>query len=136
VKASVTFQIKSPLQVIASGNVGKNETVYDLSSDGKLGKPKLYEFEQPVPIPSYLFAIASGELRSANIGPRSTVWTGPGEIDGCKWELEKDMERFLEAAESIVFPYQWGTYNVLVLPNSFPYGGEVLSCRVMEMRVC
>jgi leukotriene-A4 hydrolase len=68
-------------------------------------------------------------LRSAGIGPRSTVWTGPDEIYGCKWELERDMEKFLEAAESIIFQYQWGTYNVLVLPNSFPYGGEMTYCR-------
>jgi leukotriene-A4 hydrolase len=79
----------------------------------------LYEFEQRIPIPSYLFAIASGDLSSAKIGPRSTVWTGPEEVKQCQWEMEQDMERFLEAAESIVFRYQWGTYNVLVLPNSF-----------------
>jgi leukotriene-A4 hydrolase len=51
------------------------------------------------------------------------VWTGPDEVKQCQWELEADMEKFLEAAESIVFRYQWGTYNVLILPNSFPYGG-------------
>jgi len=83
----------------------------------------LYTFKQKVPIPSYLFAIASGDLASASIGPRSTVCTGPEELQGCKWELEHDMENFLEVAEKIVFPYEWTTYNVLVLPASFPYGG-------------
>jgi leukotriene-A4 hydrolase len=119
----VSFKITSPLQVIASGNPISGEKSHGTETGGSLGKPVLYEFEQPVPIPSYLFAIASGDLRSAKIGPRSTVWSGPGEIEGCKWELEEDMEKFLEAAESLIFQYQWGTYNVLVLPASFTYGG-------------
>jgi leukotriene-A4 hydrolase len=124
VKASVSFKITSPLQVIASGNHAIGDKIHGTKENSGLGKPVLYEFEQPIPIPSYLFAIASGDLRSAKIGPRSTVWSGPDEIEGCKWELEEDMEKFLEAAESIIFQYQWGTYNVLVLPPSFPYGGR------------
>lgn len=66
--------------------------------------------------------------------------TGPEEIQASKWELEEDTEKFIQAAEvsidmssfrtftehraqHIVFPYPWTTYNVLVLPASFPYGG-------------
>lgn len=118
VKAPVSFTIKSPLPVLASGLPTGTPTLVG-SSDAKI-----YRFDQPVPIPSYLFALASGDLASASIGPRSTVWTGPDELAACKWELEKDMENFLEVAEKIVFDYQWGTYNVLVLPSSFPYGGK------------
>ncbi|KAK5172421.1 hypothetical protein LTR04_005561 [Oleoguttula sp. CCFEE 6159] len=92
---------------------------------GKDGAPGtlLYTFKQDVPIPSYLFAIASGDLASASIGPRSTVWTGPEELQAAKWELEESTETFIQAAEMIVYPYAWTTYNVLVLPPSFPYGG-------------
>lgn len=95
---------------------------FQAGEDGAPGT-LLYTFKQQIPIPSYLFAIASGDLASASIGPRSTIWTGPEELIGCKWELENDMEKFLEAAEKIVYEYAWTTYNVLVLPNSFPYGG-------------
>jgi leukotriene-A4 hydrolase len=90
--------------------------------DGESGT-LLYTFRQDVPIPSYLFAVASGDMACASIGPRSVVWTGPNELTDCQWELEDDMEKFMDAAESIVYPYAWGTYNVLVLPPSFPYGG-------------
>lgn len=82
----------------------------------------LYTFNQQIPMPSYLFALASGDLASANIGPRSQVWTGPEELVGSQWELEST-EKFIQAAEKIVYPYAWTTYNVLVLPPSFPYGG-------------
>lgn len=72
----------------------------------------------------YLFAIASGDLASASIGPRSTVWTGPEELLDCQRELEGEIEPFMNAIEGIVSPaYQWTQYNVLVLPPSFPYGG-------------
>ena len=81
---------------------------------------KLYHFRQPVPIPSYLSAIASGDIATAEIGPRSTVATGPDELADCKWELEADAEKFLKAGESLVYSYAWGQYNVLVLPSSFP----------------
>jgi leukotriene-A4 hydrolase len=117
VKSTFTFKLTSSLPVVASGvPVGDHKATP--------GTEKQYEFEQKVPIPSYLFAIASGDIVTAPIGPRSVVATGPNEIEACRWEFERDMERFMEVAESLVFPYKWGEYNVLVLPPSFPYGGK------------
>jgi leukotriene-A4 hydrolase len=117
VKATFDFSIRSPLPVIASGIGDKNNP---RSAADTL---QTYKFHQSVPIPSYLFAIASGDIATAPVGPRSAVATGPDELKRCKWELEEDTEKFLKAAESLVFPYAWGEYNVLVLPPSFPYGG-------------
>ena len=74
-------------------------------------------------MPSYLFALASGDIATASIGPRSLVSTGPEELSDAKWELEADTEKFIEIAEKLIFPYQWTQYNILVLPPSFPYGG-------------
>jgi len=122
VKAPVDFNIRSPLPVLASG-LPTGSRDYQPPKDTKTCGTLLYTFKQEVPIPSYLFAIASGDLACASIGPRSTVWTGPDELRGCQWELEADMENFLQAGEKIVYPYAWTTYNVLVLPASFPYGG-------------
>ncbi len=31
-------------------------------------------------------------------------------------------------AESLAGPYEWGVYDVLVLPPSFPYGGMENPC--------
>lgn len=39
------------------------------------------------------------DIATASIGPRSAVATGPEEIQGSKWELEADTERFIQAAE-------------------------------------
>jgi leukotriene-A4 hydrolase len=121
VKATVDFSIRSPLPVVASG-LPTGSSNYTAGKNGAAGT-LLYTFKQAVPIPSYLFALASGDLATASIGPRSTVVTGPEELLDCKWEFEEDMEKFMDVAEKLVYPYAWGTYNVLVLPPAFPYGG-------------
>ncbi|KAF4827209.1 Leucine aminopeptidase 2 [Colletotrichum tropicale] len=116
VKSTYTFVLTSPLPVVASGVAVEGEPE-------KKGDETVYRFEQKVPIPSYLFALASGDIATADIGPRSIVATGPDELKESQWELQGDMEKFMEVAEKLVFPYRWGQYNVLVLPPSFPYGG-------------
>jgi leukotriene-A4 hydrolase len=118
VKSTVSFNITSSLPVVASG--------VPLKVDGPktAGAEVEYKFEQKVPIPSYLFALASGDISEGYIGPRSVVVTGPEELDEAQWEFKEDMEKFLQTIEKLVFPYRWGQYNVLVLPASFPYGGQ------------
>ena len=34
-----------------------------------------------------------------------------------------DLEKMVQAAESLGGPYRWGRYDILVLPPSFPFGG-------------
>lgn len=119
VKATFDFILKSPLHVIASGLPSDQNPVAPASDD----KLQLYTFHQSVPIPAYLFAIASGDIKIAPIGPRSNVATGPDELASCQWELKEDTEKFIHTAETLVCPYAWGQYNVLILPPSFPYGG-------------
>lgn len=121
VKSTYDFYIRSPLPVVASG-LSTGAASFEHGKDGESGT-LLYSFRQEIPMPSYLFAIASGDIASASIGPRSLVSTGPEELTDAKWELEQDTEKFIEVAEKLVFPYAWTQYNVLVLPPSFPYGG-------------
>ena len=173
VKSTFGFNITSTLPVVASGLPTGTR---DLD-----GGWKQYNFEQKIPIPSYLFAIASGDIKTADIGPRSVVATGPESLKASQWEFEESIERckyfqffffapkpylfalasgslrhgagvqissglvplrhqlrqsryqsatsdfeivtVIEKIEKIVYPYQWSTYNLLVLPPSFPYGG-------------
>lgn len=121
IKSTYYFCITSPLKVITSGL--PLEKGLSPSADSVDPDASVYHFVQEIPIPSYLFAIASGDIEVTSIGPRSNVATGPDELQDCKWELEQDTEKFIEAAERIIFPYPWKEYNVLVLPSSFPYGG-------------
>lgn len=121
VKSTYDFKIRSPHPVVASGlPTGASNFVH--GENGKAGTLS-YSFHQEIPMPSYLFAIASGDIATASIGPRSLVVTGPEELADAKWEFENDTEKFIQVAEKLVFPYAWTQYNVLVLPPSFPYGG-------------
>ena len=40
------------------------------------------------------------------------------------WQVESQ----LTTAEEITFKYAWGTYDLLILPPSFPYGGMENPC--------
>ncbi|XP_045778042.1 leukotriene A-4 hydrolase [Maniola jurtina] len=84
-------------------------------------------FNQPVPIPSYLLAIAVAVLENRKLGPRSHVWSEKEEIEKSAWEFA-ETEKYLQAAEKMCGPYQWTQYDLLVLPPSFPYGGMENPC--------
>jgi len=81
-----------------------------------------FRFDQPHPIPSYLLAIAAGDIAVKETGPRSAVYAEPSVVDGAAREFA-DTEKMIETAESLYGPYRWGRYDLLVLPPSFPYGG-------------
>ena len=81
-----------------------------------------FSFEQPHPIPSYLLAIAAGDLQTKETGPRSAVYAEPSVVGKAAHEFE-DTEKLIETTEKLYGPYAWGRYDILVLPPSFPYGG-------------
>ena len=85
-------------------------------SDGSWG------FDMPQAIPSYLLAIACGDLTSRSLGPRSRVWAEPEIVERAAFEFA-DTERMIAAAEELYGPYRWEQYDLLVLPPSFPFGG-------------
>lgn len=116
IKSKFDYKIKSQSSVLTSGLLINSTTTIDDNS-------KIYHFDQPVPIPSYLVSIASGDIVGANIGPRSKVFSEPSFINSCQYEFKQDTEKFIKAAEDIVFDYEWRDYDVLVLPPSMPFGG-------------
>ncbi len=81
-----------------------------------------YHFEMPQPIPSYLMAIAVGNIFFAPLGEETGVYAEPELLDASVFEFA-DTQEMLEKAEEIFGPYEWGRYDLLVLPPSFPYGG-------------
>ncbi len=81
-----------------------------------------YRFEMPQPIPSYLLAIAVGNFYFAPLGEDTGIYTEPELLDASVYEFA-DTQAMLETAESMFGSYEWGRYDLLVLPPSFPYGG-------------
>ena len=81
-----------------------------------------YQFDMPQPIPSYLLAIAVGNLYFAPLGDDTGVYTEPELLDASVYEFANTQD-MLDVAEKQFGPYQWGRYDLLVLPPSFPFGG-------------
>ena len=81
-----------------------------------------YRFTMPEPVPSYLVALAVGDLEFRELGARSGVYAEPQVVEAAAWEFA-DTEAMIEAAERLYGPYRWGRYDLLILPPSFPYGG-------------
>jgi aminopeptidase N len=79
-------------------------------------------FQMDQPIPSYLIALAVGDLEFRPLGPRSGVYAEPALVDAAAHEFA-DTEAMIAAVEEMYGPYRWGRYDLLVLPPSFPFGG-------------
>lgn len=110
IKSKFGAIIKSKFPVVFSG--------LPLDSTGDI-----YKFEQEIPIPSYLIAIASGNIISSKIGPRSTIYAEPEMLQDSINEFKDDVENFIQISENLITPYIWTNYDFLINPPSFPYGG-------------
>ncbi|MBI2475269.1 M1 family metallopeptidase [Candidatus Uhrbacteria bacterium] len=74
------------------------------------------------PIPAYLVSLAVGDLEERDITDRCRVYAEKEMVEAAKAEF-KDIGKIMEAAERLAGPYEWGRFDMLVLPPSFPYGG-------------
>ncbi|MDH3743599.1 MAG: M1 family metallopeptidase [Acidobacteriota bacterium] len=82
----------------------------------------IYTFRMAQPIPSYLLALAVGDLAFQSLGERSGVFAEPSVLKKAAWEFA-EVEEMMDAAERLYGPYRWERYDLLVLPPSFPFGG-------------
>lgn len=82
----------------------------------------LYHFEMKRAIPSYLIALAVGDIGFKDLGQNCGIYAEKELLDTCVKEFE-DLPQMMRVAEQLYGPYQWGRYDVLVLPYSFPFGG-------------
>ena len=82
----------------------------------------IFIYTQDVPIPTYLIAVAAGDVKFKELSSRCGVWAEPEIIEAAATEFV-DTETFLIIAENYLTPYEWHKYNILVLPPGFPYGG-------------
>ena len=120
VKMTYTAEVTAPagLTALMSALREGNQTAGDFTT---------FRFRQPVPIPSYLIALAVGDMESRPLGNRSNVWAEPELIEKAEYEFA-ETEQMLELTEAMLGPYIWGIYDLLVLPPSFPYGGMENPC--------
>jgi leukotriene-A4 hydrolase len=116
VRITWTAEIAAPSGLVAVMSASER------SQDGAVAR-----FAMDKPVPSYLIALACGDLVRAELGPRCAVWAEPAMISLAASEL-RDTEAMVTACEQEFGPYRWGRYDVLVLPPSFPFGGMENPC--------
>jgi|CXWL01.1.fsa_nt_gi aminopeptidase N len=82
----------------------------------------VYHFSMQQRIPSYLLALAVGDLAYRPLDERTAVFAEPSVLAAAAAEFV-DLPAMVDTAEVLYGPYRWGRYDVLVLPPSFPFGG-------------
>ena len=113
VRVTYSARVRTPTDLLAVMSAAGNPT----------GKPTGdTTFEMTEPIPPYLIALAVGDLRFRELGPRTGVYAEAPVVARAAAEFA-DVEAMMDACEALYGPYRWGRYDVLVMPPSFPYGG-------------
>ena len=82
----------------------------------------IYFFKQEKAIPSYLIALAVGDLTYHSFSKNTGVFCEPQLMNACKYEF-LEIPKMMNSAEKLYGKYQWNQYDILVLPYSFPFGG-------------
>ena len=112
---SARIVVPKPLRAVMSAE--------QLTPDGvDVPDGRRFEFRMNEAIPPYLIALAIGDLGFQSESGRTGVYTEPAMLKAAAYEFA-DLERMVAAAESLLGPYRWGRYDLLVLPPSFPFGG-------------
>jgi leukotriene-A4 hydrolase len=97
--------------------------VMSAENDPKAKRNGEYSFVMPQAIPAYLIALAVGDLAFKETGPRTGVYAEKSVVKAAAKEFA-DTESMIQAGEKLFGPYRWTRYDILVMPPSFPVGGQ------------
>ncbi len=113
VRVTYFARVRTPRNLLA---------VMSAENDPHTARDGDYQFTMRQPIPSYLIALAVGDLSFRALGPRTGVYSEPSVVEKAASEFS-DTEKMVRATEKLYGPYRWGRYDLLILPPSFPFGG-------------
>jgi leukotriene A-4 hydrolase/aminopeptidase len=113
IRFTYSATVKVPKDLLA---VMSAENPQQKNADG------VYHFNMPQPVPAYLLALSVGDLVFKPFDKRTGVYAEPVTIDKAVYEFV-DLPKMVDAAEKLYGPYEWGRYDLIILPPSFPFGG-------------
>ena len=111
----ITYQarIKTPADLLA---------VMSADNSANFNRNGDYQFDMPQPLPSYLIALAVGDLHFKAMSADTGVYAEKLWLDRATAEFS-DTQKMMDAANQLFGKYPWKRYDLLVLPSSFPFGG-------------
>lgn len=113
VRVTYAATITTPKELVA---------VMSANNDASAPRNGVYHFQMPQAIPSYLIAIAVGDLQFQAIGKDTGVYAEPSVLASAVNEFS-DTQAMLDITEKMYGAYPWERYDLLILPSSFPFGG-------------
>ncbi|MCP1728545.1 aminopeptidase N [Natronospira proteinivora] len=124
-RSYVPLQDMPQVRITYSAELRPPEGLFALMSaenDPHAERDGVFQFNMPEAVPPYLIALAVGDIHFEAISDQVGVYSEPRYLDAAveEFAVTQDM---LEAAEVRFGEYDWGRYDLLVLPPSFPYGG-------------
>ena len=99
-----------------------------LQKQEEVGDKIVFFFLQPVPISSYLVALAVGELAKVDICETVAIYSEPCVAEAAAHEFAQTNDFLKIATDLAGTEYVWKRYDLLCLPPSFPYGGMENPC--------
>lgn len=141
IRTSYSANIRAPKPLLAVMSAAMEGPAPNEAGEAPMDKTE-FRFLQQRKIPSYLIALAVGELGFANIDPearnqptpmpdpsgrsplqgRTGIYAEPSVLPAAAREFE-DTEEMIRMVEKRFGRYRWGRYDLLILPPSFPFGG-------------
>lgn len=112
-RVSYQARIRTPEQLLAVMSADNSQNT---ERDGD------YRFVMPQPIPSYLIAIAVGDLHFQKMSEHTGVYAEKTWLAKAAAEFN-DTQKMMDVASKLYGQYPWGRYDLLILPASFPFGG-------------
>ena len=82
---------------------------------------KIIFYQQNIPVPNYLINLAAGNISEKQINEKITIYSEPELIDDAFNIFNDILPKILDEAISYIGPYEWEKFNLLFLPQSFPY---------------
>jgi len=121
VQIEAKIKIENPYTILFSGKLKNKKIIYDKKHKKKMN---IFNFENKIPISTYLITLTGGVLASKKFGKKCQVYAEPKIILSKKLSATfKDCSKFVDFYDKNIHKNEWGTMIFVVVPDDFPYGG-------------
>lgn len=123
----INVQTGNP-KFIALSSVGNNPTSNSINGE-------YHGLKMTRAIPLYLLSLHVGHLKYSSFDDRTGVYAEEELLEQAKRSFQK-LPQYMQAAEKLCGPYNWGTYTPIQLGWPFPYGAMEHPCASTFGNVC